>query len=151
LYLVKRTNQPRSLDSFLGNDSHLRRLAKQAMANTELLQTVQGCLPSPLHQHCHAAHIQDGQLVLFTDSPAWVMRFRFSTPQILEELRKTRPNLRGVRVRVQLTQQSRPRARRRPLLSQGTRDILRETAADVDNPGLKAALERLSQLARGKG
>lgn len=143
---MKRTKQPRSLNSFLGKDSHLRQLVKQAQANTALLQAVQGCLPSPLDQHCLAAHIHEGQLVLFTDSPAWVMRFRFSTPQILAELHKTRPNLRGVRVRVQLVQQSRPRTRRRPMLSQEARAMLRETAAGVDNPGLKAALKRLSTL-----
>jgi hypothetical protein len=145
-HLVKRTRQPRPLNSFLGRDSHLRQLVKQAQADTDLLRTVRDCLPVPLDQHCHAAHIQDDQLVLFTDSPAWVMRFRFCTPQILAALHKTRPNLRGVRVRVQLAQRSRPRVRHRPQLSQGARDMLRETAAGVDNPGLKAALERLSKL-----
>jgi hypothetical protein len=146
LHLVKRIKRPRSLGSFFGRSSHLRQLVSQVQANTELLQAVRRGLPSPLDRHCHAAHIQDGQLVLFTDSPAWVMRLRFSTPKILEELRKTLPNLRGVRVRVQLPQPPRQRPRRRPVLTQATRDMLRETAATMDNPGLKAALERLSRL-----
>jgi hypothetical protein len=134
--------------SFLSKDNHLRQLVEQARRNTELLQAVHQWLPAPLHLHCPAAHVQEGQLVLYTDSPAWVMRLRFSSPQLLEGLRKTVPNLRGVRVRVQLAQPVRQRQRRRPTLPQSARDLLRETASSVDNPKLRAALERLSQSAK---
>lgn len=147
---VKRLKQPRSLDAFLGKDSHLRKLVDQVNANAALLQSVQQWLPSPLEQHCQAAHILDGQLVLYTDSPAWVMRLRFSAPKILEGLRPTSPNLRGVRVRVQLPQPPRQRPQQKPVLSTTARDILREAASGLDNPDLQAALMRLSQLAERK-
>lgn len=144
---VKHIKTPRTLGSFLGKDRHLRHLVEQAKANSTLLETVQQWLPAPLHLHCHAAHVHDGQLVLYTDSPAWVMRLRFSAPQILEGLRKTLPNLRGIRVRVQLAEQTRQRKRRRPQLPDSARELLRETAENLDNPELSAALQRLSRLA----
>lgn len=148
---MKRIKTPRSPGSFLGRDSHLKQLVEQARANSELLLTVQQWLPAPLHLHCHAAHVHDGQLVLYTDSPAWVMRLRFSAPQILEGLRKTLPNLRGVRVRVQLAQPSRQRRRQRPAIPRSAATTLREAAAGIEDPALRAALERLGRLAeRGK-
>jgi hypothetical protein len=142
---VKRINKPQSLGSFFRTDSHLRALLEQLQGQNELLQQVQAQLPEALRPHCHAAHIQDGQLVLFTDSPAWVMRLRFSTAQILTALRTTRPNLRGMRVRVQLPQRRSRRPQGRARLSEDARRHLRETADGLDNGPLQAALERLSR------
>lgn len=143
---VKPVNKPQSLGKILGNSSHLRDLMKQAQQNTCLLQEVQALMPEALRSHCHAAHIHEHQVVLFTDSPAWVMRLRFCSAQILTGLRTTRPNLRGARVRVQLPQREPRQAKRQMTLSENTRSHLRETAAGLENTDLAAALERLSRI-----
>jgi hypothetical protein len=142
---VKPVNKPQSLGKILGNSGHLRGLIQQAQHNTEVLLEVRALMPDALRSHCHAAHIQDQQLVLFTDSPAWVMRLRFCSTQILTGLRATRPNLRGVRVRVQLPQRQTRQAKRRSKLSEDARRHLQEAAAGLENPALAAALVRLSR------
>ena len=142
---VKPVNKPQSLGKIIGTSSHLRDLILQAQQNINLLSQVGALMPDTLRSHCHAAHIQDQQLVLFTDSPAWVMRLRFCSTQILTGLRTARPNLRGVRVRVQLPQRQPRQPKRRSKLSEDTRRHLREAAAGLENTALAAALERLSR------
>jgi hypothetical protein len=142
---VKRINKPQSLGSFFHTDSHLRALLKHVRGHGELLSQVRGQLPEALGPHCQAAHIKDGQLVLFTDSPAWVMRLRFSAAQILAGLRKTHPNLRGLRVRVQLPQHRPQRTKTRAKLSESSRRHLQDTAAALEQGPLQAALKRLSR------
>lgn len=142
---VKRINKPQSLGTFFRNDRHLRALLEQLHGQSDLLLQVQAQLPEPLRPHCHATHVQDGQLVLFTDSPAWVMRLRFCTAQILAGLRTSQPNLRGVRVRVQLPQRQPRPPQKRARLSENARRHLQEAAAGLEQGPLQAALERLSR------
>ena len=142
---VKPVNKPQSLGKILGNSGHLRGLIQQAQQNTALLLEVHTLMPEALRAHCHAAHIHDQQLVLFTDSPAWVMRLRFCSSQLLTGLRTSSPNLRGVRVRVQLPSRQPRQPKPRCKLSEDARRHLRETAAGLENPALAAALERLSR------
>lgn len=142
---MKPVNKPRSLGKILGSTEQLRGLIDQARQNTELLLRVRASMPEALRAHCHAAHIQDQQLVLFTDSPAWVMRLRFSSPQILSGMRATLPNLRGIRVRVQLAERKLQARKRHVVLSNEARRHLKEAAAGIDNSELAAALERLSR------
>lgn len=143
---VKPINKPKSLGKILNNNNHLRSLISQAKQNTDLLLLVQTALPDVVRSHCHAAHISEQQLVLFTDSPAWVMRLRFCTTQLLDCLHKSHPNVRGVRVRVQLPERAVTKTKRKRTLSEDTRHHLEEMADSLDNPALADALKRLSRI-----
>jgi hypothetical protein len=145
---VKRVKKPRPLTQLFSESSHLRGLLDRVDENARLLGEVQAELPPGLRPHCHAAHIESQQLVLFTDSPAWVMRLRFCSAQLLASLRTARPNLKGVRVRVQLPQRAPRPAQPRASLSPQARQQLLETAATLEEGPLRTALERLG---RGRG
>lgn len=142
---MKTVKKPQPITQLVANNRQLRELARQLQANADLLALVHDHLPDNLRAHCHAAHLQDQQLVLFTDSPAWVMRLRFCSAQVLGAVRATRSNVRGMRVRVQLPERAARRPKRRASLSEQARRHLAETAATIENAALKAALERLSR------
>lgn len=142
---MKSVKKPRPLQQLLRDSRHLRDLLAQVDDHTRLLAQVHQALPPPLRAHCHAAHIEAAQLVLFTDSPAWVMRLRFSSSAILTAVRGTRPNLKGIRVRVQLPPRALKRPTRRAQLSEQVRQHLRDTAADLEQGPLRDALERLGR------
>jgi len=142
---VKSIKKPRPLGSFLRDNHQLRSLVEQLHSHADLLEQVRNLLPEALRPHCHAAHIQDQQLVVYTDSPAWVMRLRFSSTQLLSGLRATRPNVRGVRVRVQLPQGRPHRPAPRAQLTEAARQHLQQAARAMDEGPLRAALERLSR------
>lgn len=145
---MKSVKKPRSVGSIFNATEHLRELLASAQKNTDLLLQVQGLLPQAIRAHCHAAHLRDGQLVLFTDSPAWVMRLRFCSSQLVQGLGATGSNVRGIRVRVQLPERVLRRRKSAARLSEGTRQQLRETAEHLDNPALAEALKRLSRARR---
>jgi hypothetical protein len=142
---VKSVKKPRPLQQLFRESRHLRGLLEQVDDHSRLLAQVHQALPAPLRAHCHAAHIEAAQLVLFTDSPAWVMRLRFSSTAILTAMRSTRPNLKGIRVRVQLPGRALKRPARRAELSEQARQHLRDTAAALEPGPLRDALERLGR------
>lgn len=145
---VKPVNKPRSLGTILSTNSHLQSLLSQARQNTDLLLQVRGALPAGVRDHCLAAHLTNAQLVLFTDSPAWVMRLRFSSQALTDALRKTGVTVQGVRVRVQLSEQ-RSRRRQQPArLSEPARRQLLDAADTLENPALAEALRRLGTTRR---
>lgn len=101
----------------------------------------------PLLAHTRPASYRAGSLVVHADSALWANRLRHQQKHSMQTLRQ-HPffvDLVELRIRVaplsqaRLTESNRPQAR----LSEASTRVIKATAEDIKDPGLKAALERL--------
>lgn len=143
------TKRPRPIQHHLNASSTAKGLLARVREQQQLLARVRSMLPPPLDRHCHAAMINDGRLLLYTDSPAWSSRLRFFSRRLDARLRQKNIAVDSIAVRVML----RPGSKRRE--SKGSRRIssanaaLLQTVADqISDPLLSAALRRLGSHTR---
>lgn len=106
-------------------------------------------LPEELAEHLHVGGFSDGRLTLITDRAVWLTRLRYEQPRLLEALRRL-PGFEAVagfhfKVRPVRPPKVPPRQVRH--LPAGAADELSSCAADVADPRLKRALERLASHA----
>lgn len=116
--------------------------------NAELLRAVRRALPHPLDAHCLHAAIEDRTLTLVSDSPVWASRLRFLAPEVQRALNANQGRVASIRVRVQPVSNRdtrRSSAATRPALSGATIKHLLETAENVTDEGIAAALRRLAE------
>ena len=141
-----RENRPVSIGKLLGK-SQVSRLLASASVIEKLDAIVHELIPSPLKEHCRILSVRGETLVLAADSPVWAARLRFHAPKLVKQLAKIQTvKLRTVRVRVRPPGQPPIMAIRasKPHLSVKNSDTLRQTARNVTDPGLKAALLKLA-------
>ncbi|MEN8107092.1 MAG: DUF721 domain-containing protein [Pseudomonadota bacterium] len=141
-----RENRPVSIGKLLGK-SQVSHLLASASVIEKLDAIVHELIPSPLKEHCRILSVRGETLVLAADSPVWAARLRFHAPKLAKQLAKIQTvKLRTVRVRVRPPEQLPVMAIRssKPHLSVKSSDTLRQTARNVTDPGLKAALLKLA-------
>ena len=105
----------------------------------------------PLAAHTHPTSYRAGRLLVHADSSVWANRLRHQQIHAMQTLRQDRffEGLVELRVRVappsetSLTDSNRPQAR----LSEASTRVIKAVAADIKDPALKAALERLGARA----
>jgi hypothetical protein len=116
-------------------------------SHARLLALVRDGLPSPLNRHCMAAIARRSELVIYADSAVWVSRLRFAAPQLLTFLRSHGAPAENIRVRIlqQTIIHKKPKQISRRAISPRNAQILRDLAADVEDPTLRSSLIRLSR------
>lgn len=111
------------------------------------------CLPADCCAHCRAARLDAGTLYLVADSAAWRARLHFYSARIIRHFnRMDKFPLQRIRVRVGRVNPPEPPRNRRPGPSPIPADTARAfgtLAGEVDDPGLRRALQKLAQ--RGPG
>lgn len=111
---------------------------------------LRAALPQPLRSHCSEARLEDGQLTLWVDSPAWATRARFLQPQLPpageESIARLRIRVRPPSVMARLETGI---ARRRLSATAGAH--LRAAAGGFEDLRLAAALRRLALHAEHPG
>ncbi|MGB5540136.1 MAG: DUF721 domain-containing protein [Gammaproteobacteria bacterium] len=93
-------DKPLKINEIIGTHAQSR-LVAQARLLMNLEAQLQQLLPDPLQAHCHLLAVNGKILVLAADSPAWAVRLRFHTHQLVKKL--TLPggvSLRSIRIRV---------------------------------------------------
>lgn len=124
----------------------LNAAAKTIRFYDRLLDTV---LDQPLRAHVAVANLRDGHLILQADSPVWASRLRLQLHEIRSVLdqRSTGPRLTGISLITRPNPSVGPviTPRRRLPISDTTRNLLNAVADDIDNPGLRRALQRIAQ------
>ncbi len=124
-------------------------LAARAAQLRHLQAALAPLLPPPLGEHCRAAALHDGELVLSADSPAWASRLRYLAPMLQAQLSR-KAGLRLQRIAVTVAPPA-PRVGRRPPLrnlSPQSTEHLAEVAEATEDPRLREALMRLVRHAR---
>lgn len=117
------------------------------------LQKIEGmlrdCLPAECCDHCRAARLDAGTLYLVADSAAWRARLHFYSPRIISHFnRMDKFPVQRVQVRVGHAVPPEKPAPARPGPSPVPATTARAFAAlagEVDDPGLRRALNRLAE------
>lgn len=130
----------------LGSLMRSARLIERAQAH------LRDHLPAELAEHLHVGGYRDGRLTLLTDRAVWLTRLRYEQARLLELLHQL-PGFEAVtgfhfKVRPVRPVKVPPRQVRH--LPVHAADELSSCAADVEDPRLRQALERLAAHAERK-
>jgi predicted nucleic acid-binding Zn ribbon protein len=107
-------------------------------------------MPEPLASHAHPVRYSDGLLYVHIDTPAWASRLRQQLPTLTASLKKEAALRDLVEVRFRVV--PRGAAPDAPVsaappsrVSAAAAAVIQRSAADIANPELRAALERLAR------
>lgn len=139
--------KPRSAKNFFRSAPAFRELRANLIQQEELLALVRSQLPESLQQHCLATQLKEkGLLILHAESSAWASRLRYFSRDLRIKLQDKGLKTRKIEVRVFIRdpQQKRP-ARHLHRLSAENARLIEATAESIQDPDLRAALQRLSK------
>ena len=115
---------------------------------------LQEVLAGPLKGRVSVARASGETLTLVAESPAWSVRVRYLTPQILDHLRSRldNPRLNRVQIGPRPTKSSADAPPgRRPQLSSRSAALIKNVAQASDNQALASTLMRLARRASDQG
>ncbi len=103
--------------------------------------------------HCEPTYYEDGRLTITVRSSAWASRLRQQQAELMQTLKQQSAfrELRDIKVRVQPTEQALLAVSTAPdvppsRLSSNAARVVRDVAQTVNDPQLRAALERLGDI-----
>lgn len=135
------------LKNYLQNCTEFATILAKMQLNSSFLKQVQGLLPPPLNDHCIGLVAKNDQLILFTDSSAWASRLRYYSRELIIKLKQNNRNINKISVKVMMHDWEKNSIRTevgaRPLSTENA-DFIRRVAEHTPDPGLQAALRRLS-------
>ncbi len=135
-------------DLISGLNPTLSGLVAAAKEIKVLNRLLDASLSQPLRSHVQVANVQGDRLVIQCDSPVWSARARLLVPRLLESINcePTRSPIRHIQIitRPEPARGNAPTPRRIPI-SEQTRRLLENVAADIDNPRLRRSLFRLAK------
>jgi len=132
-------------------DKLLRKLGVEAEQLARLCESWSRAVDAPLRDHALPIGYQNGTLIIHTTSAVWASKIRHQHKALRERLRRQAglEALVELRIRVRppqtLSQPRRPKGKRPPQrFSRKTAALIRGVARDIDDPTLRAAMERLA-------
>jgi hypothetical protein len=93
-------NRARHIRGFLQQSDALSALLEEIQRRERLLAQVRRMLPEAVQPHCRQATLEAGRLTLSVDSPAWIDRLRFLSPQFMDALKQQGVEVRECHCRV---------------------------------------------------
>ena len=125
-----------------------RRLYQKAAELATINYFLTQHLESPLREHCQAAKIEKGKLVIIADGAVWTTQLNYIIPDLLFQLR-THPeliHLGKITCKVGLAMQPAEKLPSRdPLrISSASAEHLKQAAALITNEKLRAVMERIA-------
>lgn len=112
-----------------------------------LTETLRECLPSDERSHLRALTLTAQHAVVWVDSPAWATRFRYNAPAFLSLLNKFpgAEKVTALQIKI-LPREMHDAPESLPLrrLSPEAGEIISACAAHIEDPQLRAALQRLA-------
>lgn len=143
-----KVKRPRAqpISRLLGSHAELAPLMRTANLIHRAQQHLRDQLPTEVAEHLFVGGFHDGKLTLITDRAVWLTWLRYEQLRLLELLHQL-PEFMAVtgftlKVRPVRPLKVPPRQVRR--LPQPAADEISACAADIDNPRLKRALQRLA-------
>ena len=124
----------------------LKSLFGEAQRLAHLQHLLESQLQPAARPHCRVAAWRDGCLLLVVTDGQWATHLRYQQKRLLRQLRNLEEfgNLAKILFKVQPTTAERHATGRNPTLSSCAAQTLRSAASGIDDPHLRAALERLA-------
>ncbi len=144
--------KPRRVQQLLAQNDALKPIYAKTQQQQQLLAKVRKTLPAQMARHCKAAILNGTVLNLLTDSPVWVSKMRFQSPNLLTALRPRHPGIASIKVRCEAPLKPGPQYRKRATARHSNRaaNWVDSSAGDVENPALRSALLRLARALKEK-
>ncbi|MCB1828586.1 MAG: DUF721 domain-containing protein [Chromatiaceae bacterium] len=137
---------PRSLTHIIEHSGGAAALVAKVRAQQALLALVKQELDAPQPEHLSAALLRNRQLVLYTDSSAWASRLRFGSRILRDRLGGKGLKIEKITVRIALPHGIRHMNKRMERhISRENGILIEKTAAAIEDPALRQALQRLSR------
>ncbi|MFW3616273.1 DUF721 domain-containing protein [Billgrantia antri] len=141
------------MSRLLGGNGELAPLMRTAMLIGRAQQHLRDHLPEEVREHLFVGGYHDGKLTLLTDRAVWLTWLRYEQSRLLELLHQL-PEfaaVTGFSLKVRPVRPLKVPPRQLRTLPAPAADEISACAADVDDPRLRHALERLASHAeRGK-
>lgn len=124
----------------------LKSLLGEAQRLAHLQQLLETQLQPAARPHCRVAAWREGSLLLIVTDGQWATHLRYQQKRLLRQLRNFREfeTLAKILFKVQPTAAERHATGRNPTLSDTAAHTLRSAASGIQDPRLRAALERLA-------
>jgi hypothetical protein len=124
----------------------LKSLFGEAQRLAQLQQLLESQLQPAARPHCRVASWRDGCLLLIVTDGQWATHLRYQQKRLLRQLQQLREfaALTKIHFKVQPPASARQASARQPTLSEDAAQTLRSAASGIDDPQLRAALERLA-------
>ncbi len=140
---------PDTARRFLTSSKHLQKLLHNSRNQIRIFNIINQLLPEQLKTHCLGANLHDKQLTLFADSSIWASRLRYESADLLLKVREKQLPATKITVRVQMAPLPKKPAKKkpamRPVLSENTSKMLKQTADCLDDAALAESLKRLAK------
>lgn len=124
----------------------LKSLFGEAQRLAHLQHLLESQLQPAARPHCQVAALREDCLLLIVTDGQWATHLRYQQKRLLRQLRNLREfaNLAKILFKVQPATSARHATARNPTLSASAADTLRTAASSIEDPQLRAALERLA-------
>lgn len=124
----------------------LKTLFGEAQRIARLQQLLESQLQPAARPHCRVAALRERCLLLVVTDGQWATHLRYQQKRLLRQLRTLREfaDLERILLKVQPGVAAPTSEGRTPTLSDSAADTLRAAAGGIDDPRLRAALERLA-------
>jgi hypothetical protein len=124
----------------------LKSLFGEAQRLAHLQQLLESQLQPAARAHCRVATWREGCLLLIVTDGQWATHLRYQQKRLLRQLQNLKEfaNLTKILFKIQPTAAERHATGRNLQLSASAADTLRTAASGIDDPQLRAALERLA-------
>ncbi len=149
------TFKPKKANAFLSRNRELPQLFAKIKQIDELNQLVSEYLDARLQAYCKVAHLAAGRLTLVAANGAVATQVRFLTNHLLKQFAthptlkyikeihcKVHPSLGETRVHNTISTKI---PRRMPLLSADTADMVQSIADSLEDPELRAVMQRIAE------
>lgn len=151
-----RKNNIKSVQDLISRARNLKHLASESRQIDSLNRLFLSRLPSMLSSFCQLLSYHNGKLVIETQSNAAATQLRFITPNLIQQLKKTREfsALQNIEFKMAPTKETRkPQAPiPKPLpVSRHNRQLLEQTADSVSSKELADSLRKLAKTLSKRG
>jgi hypothetical protein len=129
-------------------------LMQKLKQHKQLQQILTEYLDAKLITHCQVANLDNGCLIILTDSALWATQFRFQIPDLLAKLRQHPQlyHLKHIYCKIRPAQHIRriPEIDQAPMprLSLETAQMILETADTIKHDKLKTIMQKIAQNTR---
>lgn len=137
----------RNIGSIISNNSAISELYSQSLEHIKLQKTIVSQLDPSIRDHIYVAGVKENTLVIFSDSPAWAAKIRYSTAKIINTLQQ-HPRFKSIKTIRIRTDPSLDRHTSKPtksVLSEASSTHLEQVASKIHDTALKLSLLKLAQ------
>jgi len=141
---------PQRLNSFFKSSQELSQLTGKVRQLRLFQQHFEQIAPPSLLRASHVEHIEHTILTLAANNSAVAAKLRQLAPELVKQLNLHGCEVTGIQVRVQVSLPRQAPAQHSPLVSPQGKQHLDRLAATLPDSPLKKALQRLTNIKKGK-